>query len=146
MSEFKIDSPSPESASKDAERYLKFMAPSFRYGGVEYELEEFTESVRSGHWLLIRVWDGEELVSVSAVQVRDLQDGRDLYLIATASTRDFQKWVYDFDKVLVELAKEAECETITVLTRDGVGKLSKAAGYKVHQVVIRKRVGKWAVH
>jgi hypothetical protein len=146
MNKFKIDSPSPEMAKQDAKRYLDFMEPSFRYGGVEYNLEDFTEMVGGGEWLLIRVWDDAELISVSAVQVRNLPDGRDLYLIATASTRDFQKWVYDFDKVLVELAKEAECETITVLTRDGVGKLSKAAGYKVHQVVIRKRVGKWAVH
>jgi hypothetical protein len=146
MNKFKIDSPSPEMAKQDAKRYLDFMEPSFRYGGVEYNLEDFTEMVGGGEWLLIRVWDDAELISVSAVQVRNLPDGRDLYLIATASTRDFQKWVYDFDKVLVELAKEANCETITVLTRNGVGKLSKAAGYKVHQVVIRKRVGKWAVH
>ena len=147
MSDYRIDSPSPAMAVQDAKRYLDFMEPSFRYGGVEYELEDFRAMVESGDWLLIRVWDGTELISVSAVQTRDLSDGKDLYIIATASTRDIAEWIGDFDRVLVELATEAECETITVLTRNGMGRIaSKQYGWKVHQVTIRKRVGKWAVH
>ena len=142
----KIDSPSPEVAAKDAEKYLAFMAPSFRYGGVEYDLEDFRDMVAGGAWLIIRVWDGEEIISVSAVQVRELEDGRDLYLIATGSKRGIAEWLGDFNRVLDELAKESRCNTITVLTRNGMGKLSKRYGYKVHQVVIRKRVGTWAVH
>ena len=146
MSEYKIDSPSPAMAEQDAEKYLKFMAPSFRFGGVEYNLDDFRDMVAGGDWLIIRVWDGDELISVSAVQVRELTDGRDLYIMATGSTRDIGEWLGDFNKVIDELAKEARCNTITVLTRNGMGKMSKQFGYKVHQVVIRKRVGKWAVH
>jgi hypothetical protein len=133
-------------AVQDAKRYLDFMEPSLRYGGVEYDLDDFTDLVRSGDWLLIRVWDGEELISVSAVQTRDLKDDRDLYIVATASTRDIVEWIEDFDRVLVELATEANCSTITVLTRNGMGRVSRQYGYKVHQVTIRKRVSQWAVH
>lgn len=147
MTEYRIDSPSPEMAVQDARRYLDFMEPSFRYGGVEYELDDFTEMLQSGDWLLIRVWDADELISVSAVMTRDLTDGKDLYIIATASTRDIADWIGDFDRVLVELATEAECETITVLTRNGMGRIaSREYGWKVHQVTIRKRVSQWAVH
>ena len=147
MSEYRIDSPSPAVAVQDAKRYLEFMEPSFRYGGVEYELDDFTEMLESGDWLLIRVWDSDELISVSAVMTRELTDGKDLYIIATASTRDIADWIGDFDKVLVELATEAECETITVLTRNGMGRIaSRQYGWTVHQVTIRKRVREWAVH
>ena len=143
---FKIDSPSPAVAVEDAAKYLAFMEPSLRYGGVEYDLDEFTELVGSGDWLLIRVWDGPELISVSAVCTRELEDGRDLYIIATGSTRNIPEWIGDFDTVLVQLASEANCETITVLTRNGMGKIAKQYGYRVHQVTIRKRVKRWAVH
>ena len=147
MSGYRIDSPSPEVAVQDARRYLDFMEPSFRYGGVEYELDDFTEMLESGDWLLIRVWDADELISVSAVMTRELTDGKDLYIIATASTRNIADWIGDFDKVLVELATEAGCETITVLTRNGMGRIaSREYGWKVHQVTIRKRVSQWAVH
>ncbi len=143
---FKIDSPSPTVAVQDAEKYLAFMEPSLRFGGLEYELEDFIEHVGNGEWLLIRVWDGDELVSVSAVEVRELADGRDLYIIATGSKRAIPEWLGQFNEVLEQLAGEARCNTITVLTRNGMGKLSKRYGYRVHQVVIRKRVGTWAVH
>ncbi len=142
----KIDSPSPARAAEDAEKYLAFMEPSFRFGGIEYDLEDFRDMVGGGEWLIIRVWDGKELISVSAVQVRELSDGRDLYLVATGSKRDIPVWLGRFNEVLEQLAKEARCNTITVLTRNGMGKLSKRYGYRVHQVVIRKRVGSWAVH
>ncbi len=142
----KIDSPSPAVAVADAEQYLAFMAPSFRYGGVDYDLDDFTALVESGEWLLIRVWDSEELISVSAVEVRELEDGRDLYLIATGSKRGIAEWLADFNAVVDQLAVEAKCKTITILTRNGMGKLSKRHGYRVHQVVIRKRVPRWAVH
>ena len=137
---FKIDSPTPYQAAADASRYLDFMRPSLIYGGVEYNLDEFRKLVASGDFLLIRVWDGEEMISVSAVRVRDLEDGRDLYIVATSSLRDINDWIDDFDKVLMELAGEAGCDTITVQTREGMGKISRRAGYKVHQVIIRKRV------
>ncbi len=137
---FKIDSPSPALAVEDAERYLDFMRPSLVYGGIEFDLEEFTGLLASGDFLLIRVWDGEKLLSVSAVRVRELEDGRDLYIVATASLRNINEWIDDFDRVLVKLATEANCDTITVQTRNGMGKISRRAGYKVHQVVIRKRV------
>jgi len=142
----KIDSPSPTVAVQDAEKYLAFMQPSLRYGGVEYELDTFVEMVGTGEWLLIRVWDESDLISVSAVQVRELADGRDLYIVATGSKRNIPEWLGQFNEVLEQLAAEARCNTITVLTRNGMGKLSKRYGYRVHQVVIRKRVGKWAVH
>ena len=137
---FRIDSPTPYQAAAEASKYLDFMHDSLVYGGVEFELDEFRQHVAAGDFLLIRVWDAEEMVSVSAVRVRDLEDGRDLYIVATSSLRDINDWIDDFDKVLVELAGESGCDTITVQTREGMGKISRRAGYKVHQVIIRKRV------
>ena len=140
MSGFKIDSPTPYQAAADADSYLDFMHDSLVYGGVSFELDEFRTLVASGDFLLLRVWDGGDMISVSAVRVRDLEDGRDLYIVATSSDRDINDWIDDFDKVLVELAGEAGCDTITVQTREGMGRISRRAGYKVHQVIIRKRV------
>ena len=140
LDSFKIDSPTPDQAASDAAHYLDFMHDSLVYGGVSFELDEFRSLVASGDFLIIRVWDDEEMISVSAVRVRELEDGRDLYITATASDRDIGDWIDDFDKVLVQLAEEAGCDTITVQTRVGMGKISRRAGYKIHQVVIRKRV------
>lgn len=143
----KIDSPSPQLALAEVDRYLEFMRPSLVYGGFDLSDEQFANNIESGETLLIRVWDGDELISVSAVETRELVDGKDLYIIATASTRDIDKWIGDFDKTLVQLATEAECDTITVLTRNGMGRIaSRQYGYRVHQVTIRKRVSQWAVH
>jgi len=143
---FKIDSPTPEQAGADAKKYLAFMEPSLRFGGLEFELDYFKEMVTAGAFLIVRVWDGSELISVSALEVRELVDGLDLYVVATASIRDIDKWIGDFDAVLGQVAAEAQCKTITVLTRNGMGKIAKQYGYRVHQVTIRKRVKKWAVH
>lgn len=141
--DFKIDSPSPQLVLAEIGRYLEFMRPSLVYGGFDMSDEDFADNVESGDTLLIRVWDGDELISVSALEVRDLDDGKDLYIIATASIRDIEKWIGDFDQVLVQLATEAECDTITVLTRNGMGRIaSREYGYRVHQVTIRKRIGK----
>ena len=137
---FRIDSPAPALAAAEAGRYLDFMRESLIYGGVEYDPQEFEEDLQCGDLLLIRIWQKKELVSVSAVRTRELEDGRDLYIVATASSRDINDWIDAFDKVLVQLAREAGCNTITVQTRNGMGRISKRAGYKVHQVIIRKKV------
>lgn len=139
---FKIDSPTPDLAVEGAEAYWKFMAPSFEYGGMEYDVDELRDDLASGDVLLIRVWLEETIVSVSAVRVREAFNQRDLFIMATGSISDINQWIDEFDKVLVELAMEAKCHTITVQTREGMGKISRRAGYKVHQVVIRKRVGR----
>ncbi len=139
---FKIDTPAPDLACEGAAAYWKFMAPSFEYGGMEYDVDELRADLSSGDVLLIRVWSGEEIISVSAVRVREAFNQRDLFIMATGSISDINEWIDDFDKVLVELAREANCHTITVQTREGMGRISKRAGYKVHQVVIRKRVGR----
>ena len=143
---FKIDSPSPALAMREARRYYDFMLPSLIYGGFEINYEDFESDLAAGNYLLLRVWDKEDIISVSAVQVRELQDGRDLYIVATASLRDINDWIDDFDRVLCKLATEAQCRTITVMTRNGMGRISKRAGYKIHQVVIRKKVESWADH
>ncbi len=140
---FKIDTPSPAEAIENVERYWEIMRPSFEYGGMEYSADELAGDLRAGDVLLIRVWQGESVVSVSAVQCRESYGIRDLFIMATGSISDIKEWIGDFDKVLVQLAGEAECQTITVQTREGMGRISsRKHGYKVHQVVIRKRVGK----
>lgn len=137
---FRIDSPSPAIAAAEAGRYLDFMRESLVFGGVEVDPQQFEEDLTSGDLLLIRIWRKKELISVSAVHTRELEDGRDLYIVATASRSDINEWIDAFDKVLVQLAREAGCNTITVQTRAGMGRISKRAGYKVHQVIIRKKV------
>ena len=137
---FRIDSPSPALAAADAQRSLESMRPSLIFGGVEYDAEEFENDLISGDLLLIRIWEKTDLVSVSAVRTRELEDGRDLYIVATASARNINDWIDDFDKVLMALAREAGCNTITVQTRNRMGRISKRAGYKIHQVIIRKKV------
>ena len=139
---FRIDSPTPQKAADDADKYWSMMQPSFEYGGMEYSASELAKDCINGDVLLIRVWSGDSVVSVSAVQVRLFYGTRDLFIMATGSISDINEWIDDFDKVLVQLATEADCQTITVQTREGMGRISRRAGYKVHQVVIRKRVGK----
>ncbi len=138
---FKIDSPTPQLAAEQAEAYWDMMAASFEYGGMDYNAEDLAADCLSGDVLLIRVWNGDEVISVSAVRVREFFGTRDLQIMVTESRYDIKEWVFDFDKVLEQIAQEADCQTITVQTREGIGRLSKRAGYKVHQVIIRKELG-----
>lgn len=142
MNEFKIDSPTPQVAAQQAEHYWGMMAASFEYGGMDYNAEDLAADCLSGEVLLIRVWNGDEVISVSAVRVREFFGTRDLQIMVTESKYDIKEWIGDFDKVLVQLAGEADCHTITVQTREGMGRISsRKHGYKVHQVIIRKELG-----
>jgi hypothetical protein len=138
---FKIDTPEPTEALKQVDAYWSMMAPSFEYGGMEYSAGQLAQDLMTGDVVLIRVWVDDEVVSVSAVTRREFFGTKDLHLMATGSTHDINEWIDDLDKVLVQLAQETGCDTITVQTREGMGRISKRAGYKVHQVIIRKRVG-----
>ena len=135
----RIDSPTPAIAAEEAGRYWEFMRPSFEYGGMDYSEKELREETADGSVLLIRIWMGDDLASVSAVRVRETYGIRDLMIMATAGHM-MPEWIDNLDDVLMELAKETECDTITVQTREGMGKISKRRGYKVHQVIIRKTV------
>lgn len=136
---FRIDSPAPAIAAADSARYLEFMRPSLIFGGMEYDAQEFEEDLECGDLLLIRIWEKQELVSVSAVRTRELEDGRDLYIVATAG-KGIHSWIIGLDTVLMQLARETGCNTITVQTRQGLTRLAHKRGWKTHQVIIRKKV------
>jgi len=123
----------------EAERYFKFLLPSLEYGGVEADLEVFTEQVGNGDCLLIRAWLADELLSVTAVKVREVNGTRDLYVIATAGTL-FRKWAQQLGEVFDKLAAEADCDTITMQTRAGMDKLCKPYGYQLHQIILQKNL------
>lgn len=133
----RIDSPHPVQAVAEAQRYFDFLRPSLEYGGVDADLEVFTEQLGSGDCLLIRGWLGKELLTVTAVKVREVNGKRDLYVIATAGTL-FRKWAKQLGEVFDKLAAEADCDTITMQTRAGMDKLCKPFGYRLHQIILVK--------
>ena len=139
---FRLDSPTPTEAAKQSGEYWAMMQPSFEYGGVDYSAGQLTCDPMSGDVLMIRTWLDEKVVGLTAVRVREVYGERDLYLMATSSEHDINGWIDALDKVLVEIAAEAGCDTITVQTRNGMGRIARRAGYKVHQVIIRKRLRK----
>jgi len=140
-SDVRIDSPPPAEAAEGVEAYWKMLEPSFEYGGLVYNQEELRNDLLSGDVLLIRGWLGETCLSLTIARKRMVYGTPDLLVIATAGT-GLRDWGDELMDVFDQLAAEAGCDTITMQTRKGMDKLAKKWGYKLHQIIIRKRVGK----
>lgn len=134
---FKIDSPNPQLASQEAQRYYEFLEPAFVLSGFDYDPEEFDQDLLSGDTLLIRIWNDAELQALAAVKVREVKGVRDLFVLGLVGEEAW-RWAEEFSQVVDKLADEAKCRTISMLARPGMRQHVKQRGYRVHQCVFRK--------
>ena len=137
--EFKIDSPTPHQAAKDAQGYFDMLFPALERGGQIYTPVEFRDDVESGDILLIRVWGEEQVKAVLMCRVQQTFRGPELYALACAG-EGLTGWMQAMSETLVQVAKEAKCVAVVLDGRRGWQKLLKDEGYSVFQVRMRKEL------
>ncbi len=137
FSDITIDSPAPEVAHADAEKYWQWLWPALELGGLEYSPEELAEELLSGDVLLVRVWKDKEFKALAAVRVRDVTDGRELFIMGLVGEQS-DEWLLPLSDTFDQLAKEAECVAVVLEGRPGWSKKLRGLGYSLHQITMRK--------
>ena len=132
-----IDSPSPEVAHQDYEKYWQWLWPALELGGSDYTAAELGEDLLTGDVLLIRVWVDKEFRGLAAARVRSTLDGRELYIMGLVG-QDSDEWLLPLSETFDKLADEAECVAVVLEGRPGWSKKLRGLGYSLHQVVMRK--------
>lgn len=136
---FKIDSPTPHQAAKDAQGYYDRLFPALERGGQIYTPVEFRDDVESGNILVLRVWDGEDVKAVVIARVQQTFRGPELYALAAAGT-EAKGWIHGMMETLAQIAHEAKCIAVVLDGRRGWQKMLKDEGYSVFQVRMRKAI------
>jgi len=104
---------------------------------MEYSPDELAEELLSGDVLLIRVWKDKEFKGLAAARVREVIEGRELYIMGLVG-EESDKWLLPLSETFDELAKEAECVAVVLEGRPGWSKRLRGLGYSLHQVTMRK--------
>jgi hypothetical protein len=132
-----IDSPTPEVAHADAQKYWQKLWPALQLGGSDYTAEELGEDLLSGDVLLVRVWSDKEFKGLAAARIRPALEGRELFIMGLVGS-ELEEWMLPLSEAFDELAKEAECVAIVLEGRPGWSKLLRSVGYSPHQITMRK--------
>ncbi len=138
-SDITIDSPTPEVAHQDFEKYFQWLMPAFERNREPYDPALFGEELLDGTVLLVRVWKDKKFAALAALRGQETLDGRELLIMGLVgeSAGDWLMALADtFDKV----AAEAQCGSIVLEGRPGWQKRLRGIGYKLHQVTMRKQV------
>ena len=141
FSDITIDSPAPEVAHADYEKYWQWLWPALEVGGEQYTAAELGEELLSGDVLLIRVWRDKEFKALAAARVRPSLEGGELYIMGLVGEGS-DEWLLPLSETFDKLAAEAQCATIAIEGRPGWSKRLRGIGYKLHQVTMRKSVRK----
>jgi len=136
---FRIDSPTPHQAAADAQGYFDLLFPALETGGQIYTPVEFRDDVESGELLVLRVWDGEDVKSVTICRVQQTFRGPELYALACAG-EGAKEWIHPLMETLYQVATEAKCVAVVLDGRRGWQKMLKDEGYSVFQARMRKEV------
>lgn len=136
-----IDSPSPEIAHGEAEKYFRYLLPAMETWTADYNAEEFAEEIITGNVALVRVWVDTEFTALAACRVQQAKHGRELLVMCLVG-EDADDWLCPLLASFDALALEAGCRTVTLEGRPGWVKKLSGEGYKTFQVTMRKTVGK----
>ena len=134
-----IDSPAPEVAHQDYEKYWQWLWPALELGGSDYSAAELGEDLLSGDVLLIRIWRNKTFEGLAAARIRPTLEGRELFIMGLVGEHSDQ-WLAALSDTFDKLATESECVAIALEGRPGWQKKLRGIGYKLHQVVMRKQV------
>ncbi len=138
FSDITIDSPAPEVAHADAEKYFQWLMPAWEQARVHYSPDELADDLLSGKVLLVRVWKDKKFSALAAAKVDETMDGRELHIMALAG-EGIGEWLKPLADTFDQLATEAECIAIRLDGRKGWQTALRGEGYKVHQVTMRKQ-------
>ena len=133
----KIDSPSPQVAHHDAEKYFQWLTPAFDHSRFDYSLDEFSADLIDGIICLVRVFNDDEPTALAACRVQVTNDGNELLVMAITG-EGAGVWLDPLNSALETLAIEAGCSHICLKGRPGWSRWMKPRGYKLHQVTMRK--------
>ncbi len=137
VSDITIDSPAPEVAHKDAEKYWQWLWPALELGGSDYTAAELADDLLSGNVLLIRIWKDQEFVALAAARTRPTLEGLELFIMGLVG-EDSDDWLLPLSDTFDKLAEESGCIAVTLEGRPGWSKKLRGLGYTMHQVVMRK--------
>ncbi len=137
VSDITIDSPAPELAHAEAEKYFQWLWPALELGGQEYGPNDLAEELLSGDVLLMRVWVDKQFTGLAAARLRTAGEGRELYVMALVGEKA-DKWLLPLSEAFDKLAAETECVAVVLEGRPGWSKKLRGLGYSLHQVTMRK--------
>jgi hypothetical protein len=139
FSDITIDSPAPEVAHEDAEKYWQWLWPALELGGSDYTAAELATDLLSGDVLLVRVWADQEFTALACCRVRPTLDGKELFIMGLVGEKS-DEWLLPLSDTFDKLASEAGCVAVVLEGRPGWSKKLRGLGYTMHQVVMRKPV------
>ena len=139
FSDITIDSPAPEVAHENYEKYWQWLWPALELGGSDYTAAELGDDLLSGEVLLIRVWVDKEFKGLAAARVRPTLEGGELYIMGLVGEGS-DEWLLPLSETFDKLAAEAQCVAVVLEGRPGWSKKLRGLGYSLHQVVMRKTV------
>ncbi len=137
FSDVTIDSPAPEVAHENFEKYWQWLWPALELGGSDYTAAELGEDLLSGNVLLVRVWVNKEFKGLAAARVRPTLEGRELYIMGLVGEGS-DDWLLPLSDTFDQLAEEAECVAVVLEGRPGWSKKLRGLGYSLHQITMRK--------
>ncbi len=137
FSDITIDSPAPEVAHQDAEKYWQWLWPALELGGSDYTAAELADDLLSGNVLLIRIWHDKEFEGLAAARVRTTLQGMELFIMGLVG-ENCDDWLLPLTETFDKLATEAGCVAVAMEGRPGWSKKLRGLGYNLHQVVMRK--------
>ena len=135
----RIDSPSPDVAHQDVEKYFAWLWPAFERSRFAYSMEEFDGELIDGTVLLVRVWSDDEPTAVACCKVQNIIDGKELLIMAVVGVES-EYWLAELLESFEKLAAEVGCSHVCFEGRPGWQRLIKDEGYKLHLVTMRKAV------
>ena len=138
-SDIRIDSPSPDIAHQDVEKYFAWLWPAFERSRFAYSMEEFDGELIDGTVLLVRVWSDDQPIAVAAAKVQNIIDGQELLIMAVVGS-EHERWLPELLESFEKLAAEVGCSHVCFEGRPGWQRLIKDQGYKLHLVTMRKAV------
>lgn len=138
-SDITIDSPTPEVAHQDFEKYFQWLMPAFERNRQPYDPALFGEELLSGDVLLVRVWNNKKFQALAALRSQETLDGRELLIMGVVG-ESADDWLLPLADTFDQLAAAAQCGSIALEGRPGWQKRLRGIGYKLHQVTMRKQV------
>ena len=135
----RIDSPAPDAALVDIDRYFDWFEPALDFFRYTYTRDELAADIGSGECMIVRVYLDDEPTGACLLRGVDTGNGLELLVMAIVGTRT-EYWQSQLDETLVGLATEIGANHLTVEGRQGWQRRLAAFGYTIHSVVMRKPI------
>ena len=106
----------------------------------ELDMEDVFSKMMNKIMLPIVISEGENIIAVIAVEVRDFDSGKRILNVTLAGGSKLDSWVALLDETLIGLARDKNCSEIYIVGRAGWQRAIKKYGYGAIHTVISKKV------